>query len=546
MAQVQTVTPTTFADGSDTQGCTPDHCTLREAVGEFSSQRVVNLRPGTYELTASSPLHIQGTKTINGAGATIDANGQSRVIDVVEGADAIINDVTITGGNADAGQSFPQSGGGIGIDVATTLSLNRSTVTGNHAGSNGGGIFNGGNGPVVITDSTISNNTVGVTGTGGRGAGVYADSGSDLEIVNSTISGNRTIAGRIADGAALAVLGALQLVHVTIAANVPAGTDPEFPGSSLAIPPNPNQTPLLTAIWNTIVVAETGRACLIGRMTSGDHNLDDDGTCGFSRVGDKPGSNPLLGPLQNNGGRTATHALAANSPAVAGADVPHCRPTDQRGVARPQQGACDIGAFEYLPPPPPQPGPPPPPNDDEELPPPVAGKSVNALPKSGRVRIKLPGTRRFVRLMDGQQVPVGTVFDTRKGHVTLVAAANRQGGTATSEFWAGIFRLNQTKRRRPITTLTLTERLSCPKAGKAMTAAKRTRRRLWGDGSGRFRTKGRHSAATVVGTRWLVEDRCRSTLTRVVRGRVSVRDFVKKKTVIIRRGKRYIARAKPR
>ena len=58
------------------------------------------------------------------------------------------------------------------------------------------------------------------------------------------------------------------------------------------------------------------------------------------------------------------------------------------------------------------------------------------------------------------------------------------------------------------------------------------------------RTKGKHSAATVVGTKWLVEDKCTSTLTRVTRGRVSVRDFVKKKTVIVRAGKKYVARAK--
>ena len=62
---------------------------------------------------------------------------------------------------------------------------------------------------------------------------------------------------------------------------------------------------------------------------------------------------------------------------------------------------------------------------------------------------------------------------------------------------------------------------------------------------GRFRTKGKHSAATVVGTKWLVEDRCDSTLTRVKRGKVKVRDFAKKKTVTVRKGKRYIARAKP-
>ncbi len=48
----------------------------------------------------------------------------------------------------------------------------------------------------------------------------------------------------------------------------------------------------------------------------------------------------------------------------------------------------------------------------------------------------------------------------------------------------------------------------------------------------------------MVGTKWLVEDKCTSTLTRVARGRVSVRDFVKKKTVIVRAGKKYVARAK--
>jgi ferric-dicitrate binding protein FerR (iron transport regulator) len=46
----------------------------------------------------------------------------------------------------------------------------------------------------------------------------------------------------------------------------------------------------------------------------------------------------------------------------------------------------------------------------------------------------------------------------------------------------------------------------------------------------------------VVGTKWLVEDRCDSTLTKVARGKVSVRDFGKRKTVIVRAGKQYLAR----
>jgi CSLREA domain-containing protein len=176
----------------------------------------------------------------------------------------------------------------------------------------------------------------------------------------------------------------------------------------------------------------------------------------------------------------------------------------------------------------------------QELPPPERGKTVNALPKSGTVRVKLPGSASYVDLDEAEQLPVGTVVDARKGHVTLVAATDDAGGTATAEFWAGIFRLTQTN---GTTVLTLVEKLSCPKAGTASAAAKgKKKRRLWGDGSGKFQTKGKHSAATVVGTKWLVEDKCRSTLTRVVRGRVSVRDFVKEKTVIVRTGKKYVAR----
>jgi ferric-dicitrate binding protein FerR (iron transport regulator) len=89
------------------------------------------------------------------------------------------------------------------------------------------------------------------------------------------------------------------------------------------------------------------------------------------------------------------------------------------------------------------------------------------------------------------------------------------------------------------------EKLSCAKKQQASAAAKKKRkRRLWGDGKGRFRTKGKRSAATVVGTWWLVEDRCDSTLTRVKRGKVRVRDFAKKKTVIVKAGKKYVAKAR--
>jgi CSLREA domain-containing protein len=182
---------------------------------------------------------------------------------------------------------------------------------------------------------------------------------------------------------------------------------------------------------------------------------------------------------------------------------------------------------------------PPPPPGDDDLPEPETGKTVNVLPAQGTVKVKVPGSNRFRELTEGEQLPVGTIVDTLKGRVTLVAA-----GGQTADFYGGIFRIGQGKGAKPLTTLTLVEKLTCPKAGKAVAAAKKKKRRLWGDGSGKFRTKGKHSAATVVGTKWLVEDKCTSTLTRVARGRVSVRDFVKKKTVIVRAGKKYAAKAR--
>jgi hypothetical protein len=71
-------------------------------------------------------------------------------------------------------------------------------------------------------------------------------------------------------------------------------------------------------------------------------------------------------------------------------------------------------------------------------------------------------------------------------------------------------------------------------------------RRLRGRGRGRYRTRGRYSAATVRGTDYTVEDRCDGTLTKVRRGVVSVRDFRRRRTVIVRAGRSYLARAPAR
>jgi hypothetical protein len=70
-------------------------------------------------------------------------------------------------------------------------------------------------------------------------------------------------------------------------------------------------------------------------------------------------TNPKLGPLQDNGGNTLTHALLATSPAIDTGNPAGCLDqnelpltTDQRGFSRPADGGsgsaiCDMGAFEY-------------------------------------------------------------------------------------------------------------------------------------------------------------------------------------------------------
>ena len=175
---------------------------------------------------------------------------------------------------------------------------------------------------------------------------------------------------------------------------------------------------------------------------------------------------------------------------------------------------------------------------------PVLRKSVVASRVSGTIRVK---TRRgkFRRLRAGEAIPLGSTVDATKGKVRITSASNAAGATQSALFFQGAFVITQTGGSKPVTQLALSPKLSCPSNGKkARTSAKKKVRRLWGDGKGRFRTKGRHGAATVRGTKWLTQDTCGGTLVRVKRGTVTVRDFAKKKTVVVKKGKSYVARPK--
>ena len=184
---------------------------------------------------------------------------------------------------------------------------------------------------------------------------------------------------------------------------------------------------------------------------------------------------------------------------------------------------------------------------------PVLGVSASVAPVRGDVRVRLPGGR-FVPLEQSRQVPIGSFLDTRRGIVRLISARNRAGNKQSGVFRSGVFQVRQSRKAsaRGLTELRLGGagfgacgaggRLS-GWGGEAARGSKRVVRRLQASARGRFRSRGRYSAATVRGTDWTVTDRCDGTLTRVSRGRVSVRDFRRGRTIILGRGDSYLARA---
>jgi hypothetical protein len=171
---------------------------------------------------------------------------------------------------------------------------------------------------------------------------------------------------------------------------------------------------------------------------------------------------------------------------------------------------------------------------------PVFHKTVVVRTVSGKVRVRRPGSSQFVELSGTEGIPLGSTVDTLAGVVELSSVAKAGGTPQSARFYDGVFKVTQTG---SITNLALTEALaSCRGGGRSAAATKKKQRRLWGDGKGSFRTNGKYSSATVRGTKWLVQDTCAGTLTRVVRGSVTVRDRVRNKTVVVRAGKSYLAK----
>jgi hypothetical protein len=191
-----------------------------------------------------------------------------------------------------------------------------------------------------------------------------------------------------------------------------------------------------------------------------------------------------------------------------------------------------------------------PPPEPAVIPPPKFGKRATARVLSGRVLIRRPGGK--TELLDGAaSIPVGSIVDTRAGTVEI-AVATPKGKTEKVKAHSGTFKLVQRRQGGYLTELTLRggSFKGCPTPRHASAASggkskkKKPRRQLWTDGKGRFRSGGHYGNATVRGTQWETIDRCDGTLVRVRKGAVVVRDFARRRNVLVRAGHSYLARAR--
>ncbi|MGZ4232909.1 MAG: PKD domain-containing protein [Solirubrobacteraceae bacterium] len=197
---------------------------------------------------------------------------------------------------------------------------------------------------------------------------------------------------------------------------------------------------------------------------------------------------------------------------------------------------------------------------------PALGKSFTGA-ATGLVLIQVNG--KLVPLTQLTKIPNGAVINALHGTLTLNTAAPgptqhatlaakkgkaKKPKTQTGKFGGAVFKVTQT--RSGLATLSLVEGTvkgapsyaTCrTKKGKAVTAAvsKKTLQLLHGSAHGKFRTKGRYSAATIRGTIWTIADRFDGTLVHAIKDTVTVDDLVLHKVISLRPGHSYLAQAHP-
>lgn len=270
---------------------------------------ICNLGGGTVAITNS---------TFSGNSSTGEAGGGS-----------IFNDGTLSVNNSVFSENIAENGKGGGIKDLGLLTVSNSTFSDNIAGSDGGGIYSESFDTLTIRNSTFSGNNA------YRGGGIDSESYGSVQVSNSTFSGNSALFG---GGIYNGNRGVLVVSNSTFSDNraYNSGGGIHHDGSQGAI----------STLKNTLVANSLISSNCSGVIADGGGNLSfSDTTC--------PGINgdPILGPLQDNGGPTWTMALGWSSAAIDAGNDAICAADpvsglDQRGVTRPQGAHCDIGAVE--------------------------------------------------------------------------------------------------------------------------------------------------------------------------------------------------------
>jgi CSLREA domain-containing protein len=394
------VTPTVFSatftvtKTADTNDGTCDaDCSLREAVAAANAaagEDIVNFdatvfgTPQTIVLSLGE-IVITGidSLTLNGTGAdmlTINGNMSSRILSINLGI-AFINDMTFTGGNG-AGTLNTGRAGAI-YNAGSTTVINNCVITGNTA-SNGGGLNNSATGtPSVPGDLTINNSIVSNNSATGSGGGMQNFSTSTVRINNSTFMGN-TSNGTTGGGGG-AFNGRAEITNSTFANNsAPTGSGGGIQSNgslgtlltNVTVSGNSSlnngggvhrgTTNINIFIRNSIIAGNNGSAASPDVTHSANGSISSQGNNIIGNVGTSTGwvasdllnTNPMLGPLADNGGFGMTFLPQAGSPAIDAGDncvldlscpannPPVAVTTDQRGVPRPQGPTVDIGSVE--------------------------------------------------------------------------------------------------------------------------------------------------------------------------------------------------------
>jgi len=340
---------------------------LRQALADAMDGDTISFAvTGTITLT-SGELLIDKNITISEPGAqslVVDGNDNSPVFHIASGQTVTISGLTITNGR---GLGFD---GAVYTDNATTLTLSNCTISANSAtaiynqgdmqisystvSDNGAGISNdahkSGSATIELNYSSVTGNGSGVESVAcghsgcasafvavenstisGNSGGIYGDAFSGLMISNSTISSN--------DG------GAVNSNQECVINN---STLEEDSGYDIL------NNGYVVEIRDTVLkIGPSGHTIvsLFGQVKSNGYSLSsDDGGGYLNGPGDQINTDPMLGPLQDNGGPTFTHALLPGSPAIdAGDPTANCSPCyDQRGPGfdRIRNGRIDIGSFE--------------------------------------------------------------------------------------------------------------------------------------------------------------------------------------------------------